>query len=123
MRTSVRLVWLTLAVASDFMASLESPPQVERTMAKTAIVTGGGSGIGLALARALGTRGCSTVLVGRRFQTLERAAEQVRGTGRDVLVRAADVRDFAAINAIVEETVERYGHLDYLFNNAGVSMA
>ena len=92
-------------------------------MTKVAIVTGAGSGIGLALARALGERGCSTVLVGRRVANLEQTAEQVRQTGCDVLVRAADVRDFAAINAIVDETVERYGRLDYLFNNAGIGMA
>ena len=85
---------------------------------KVALVTGAGSGIGRASALALGEAGYSLVLVGRRADKLEETAAALPG---EALVQALDIADEAAVGAAFEATRARFGRLDVLFNNAGVS--
>jgi NADP-dependent 3-hydroxy acid dehydrogenase YdfG len=85
---------------------------------KVALVTGAGSGIGRASALALGEAGYKLVLVGRRADKLEETAAAIGG---EALVRPADIADELAVDAAFEAAHERFGRLDVLFNNAGVS--
>ena len=85
---------------------------------KVALVTGAGSGIGRASALALGEAGYSLVLVGRRADKLEETAAALPG---EALIQTADIADETAVDAAFEATRARFGRLDVLFNNAGVS--
>ncbi len=85
---------------------------------KVALVTGAGSGIGRASAIALGEAGYSLVLVGRRADKLEETAAALP---RQALIQVADIADEAAVEAAFEAARARFGRLDVLFNNAGVS--
>jgi NAD(P)-dependent dehydrogenase (short-subunit alcohol dehydrogenase family) len=86
---------------------------------KIAIVTGAGSGIGRAAALALLHAGYAVVLAGRRADALEQTVSQAPRES-DALVVPTDVRDEISVAALFRLTVERYGRLDLLFNNAGV---
>lgn len=89
---------------------------------KTAIVTGAASGIGLALSAELGTRGAVVTMVDINAELLETSAQSLRSAGCQVQTRALDVTDFAAVSELVGEVAAEHGHLDYIFNNAGVSV-
>ncbi len=89
-------------------------------MAKVALVTGAGSGIGKASALALARDGFDVVLAGRRKEPLEAVAEQARGLGRKALAVPTDVADPASVKALFAKAKETFGRLDLLFNNAGV---
>ena len=92
-------------------------------MARIVIVTGAASGIGLALASALVARGDTVVVADRDGDSAERAARQLARHGPGAATpAAADVRDAAAVRALVESTCDRYGRLDVLVNNAGVAV-
>ncbi|HET6705131.1 SDR family oxidoreductase [Amycolatopsis sp.] len=85
-------------------------------MAKTAVVTGAGSGIGRAVARALLEDGYHVALAGRRENALD---ETAAGAG-NALVVPTDVADEHAVEALFQAVRDRWGRLDLLFNNAGV---
>ena len=88
-----------------------------------ALVTGASSGIGEATARALARDGADVALAARRRDRLEAVAEGIESEfGVDTLVVPADVRDEAAVEAMVETTVETFGRLDVQVNNAGVGV-
>ncbi len=89
-------------------------------MAKVALVTGAGSGIGKASALALAGDGFDVVLGGRRQEPLDAVAEQIKGRGRQALAVATDVTDPASVKALFAKAKETFGRLDLLFNNAGV---
>ena len=75
---------------------------------QTAIVTGGGTGIGLAIARALGKLGATVALASRSQEHLDAGAAELARTGRQVLTVPVDVRDPAAVDAMV--ATRRHGH-------------
>jgi NAD(P)-dependent dehydrogenase (short-subunit alcohol dehydrogenase family) len=85
---------------------------------RVALVTGAGSGIGRAAAVALAGAGFAVVLAGRRQELLEAAAADA---GSDAVALACDVRDPTSVAALFAEIDSRFGRLDLLFNNAGVS--
>jgi NADP-dependent 3-hydroxy acid dehydrogenase YdfG len=89
---------------------------------KIAMVTGAGSGIGAATALALLRAGYAVVLAGRRADALEQTLAQAPNES-DALAVPTDVRDEMAVAALFRRTVERFGRLDLLFNNAGVGAA
>ena len=90
-----------------------------RSDMKTAIITGGGTGVGRAAARALAGAGWQVVLAGRRIEPLERAIEEVGSLGPRPLAVPTDVGNPASVRALFDETWKAFGRLDLLFNNAG----
>ena len=89
---------------------------------KAALITGGSSGIGLAVARALGEDGYGITVSARRPDKLEAAAAELREAGLDVHAIAANMTDEDDIKRMVAEHVERFGRLDFLMNNAGLGI-
>jgi ketoreductase len=86
-----------------------------------AIVTGGTSGIGLAVTRLLAEQGHRVYLCARSADSVRDTVKQLRGEGLEVDGTACDVRDAAQIRAFVQAAVDRYGTIDVLVNNAGRS--
>lgn len=84
---------------------------------KVAIVTGAGSGVGRAVAVALGEAGYSVTLAGRRLDALEETAAALGGAPH--LVVTTDVTDPESVHGLFASTVEKFGRVDLLFNNAG----
>ena len=91
-------------------------------MERAALITGGSSGIGLAIARMLGEEGHRLTISARRPDKLEAAADELRGAGLDVEAVPADMTDEAEIAKVVEAHRERCGRLDVLVNNAGIGI-
>lgn len=89
---------------------------------KAALVTGGSSGIGLAIARALAEDGYAVTVSARRAEKLAAAAEELRGAGHEVLEVAANVTEEEEMRSVVAAHRERYGRLDVLINNAGIGI-
>jgi NAD(P)-dependent dehydrogenase (short-subunit alcohol dehydrogenase family) len=85
---------------------------------RAALVTGGGSGIGLEIATAYARLGASVMLVGRTEDRVQSAAAAIRSEGGQADARKCDVRNYDEVKAAVEATVERFGSLDILVNNA-----
>ena len=88
---------------------------------KTAIVTGGGRGIGRAIAIGLGAAGANVVLAGRTAEQLEAVAAEIRAAGAKALPVVTDHTDSAQIEALAAKTVETFGRIDILVNNAARS--
>lgn len=88
-------------------------------MNKSIIITGGGGGVGRATARHFLTNGWHVGLVGRRADALEETADK----HDHALIIPCDVTDEAQVNRAFNDAYEAWGHLDVLFNNAGVSLA
>ena len=86
---------------------------------KTAIVTGSTRGIGRALALGLANAGADVAVVGRSVADCHAVAEETRSMGRCAIPVPTDITDPAAIQALVDPVLERFGHIDILVNNAG----
>ena len=89
---------------------------------RAALITGGSSGIGLAIARMLGQEGYGVTVSARRPDKLETAAEELRGEGMDVQSVPTNMVEEDAIKALVSSHRDRFGRLDVLVNNAGVGI-
>ena len=89
---------------------------------RAALITGGSSGIGLAIARVLGADGYGVTVSARRPEKLEAAVEDLRGAGLDVNGVPANVVNEEEIASLVESHRDRFGRLDVLVNNAGVGI-
>jgi NAD(P)-dependent dehydrogenase (short-subunit alcohol dehydrogenase family) len=87
---------------------------------RVALVTGGGRGLGHAMARALAEAGADLAIASRTPADLEKVAEDLRRLGRDVLPVAADVADEASVRAMAERVLAHFGRIDILVNNAGI---
>jgi 3-oxoacyl-[acyl-carrier protein] reductase len=88
--------------------------------AKVAIVTGGGSGIGQGIALALAREGARVVICGRRADPLERTVAAIEEMGGVALAVQADVSQVEHVERLVSQTLEAYGRVDILINNAGI---
>ena len=88
---------------------------------KIALVTGASRGIGRAIAIGFAEAGADVAVAARSEDDLETLAKEIDAVGRRALVVPTDVRDRAAIEAMIERTVEEFGRLDILVNNAGGS--
>jgi NAD(P)-dependent dehydrogenase (short-subunit alcohol dehydrogenase family) len=91
------------------------------TRSKVAIVTGAGTGIGRAVAIGLLDAGYAVVLAGRRQALLEQAVLEAGAHGAHALAVPTDVGDPDAVRALFAATRDRFGRLDVLFNNAGIT--
>ncbi|HCG03223.1 MAG TPA: 3-oxoacyl-ACP reductase [Chloroflexi bacterium] len=91
------------------------------SVTRIAVVTGGGSGIGKAVALALAREGYSVVLAGRRKEPLEATAAEGTRLGPGMLAVPTDVSDPSSVRALFATANEAYGRVDLLFNNAGGS--
>lgn len=89
---------------------------------KVAIVTGGASGIGAALAKALAARGARVVIADRQLELAESVASAIRATNGSAFARELDVRDANAVGRAVDDTVAQWGAVHYFFNNAGIGI-
>src|SRR5712692_8239561 len=101
--------------SSLIMQPLEA---IVRLANKTALITGGNSGIGLATARLFVAEGARVAITGRNQATLEAAAKEL---GPNALAIVADATDIAATEKAVAKAVEKFGKLDIVFANAGIS--
>src|ERR1700730_15791613 len=90
---------------------------IVRLANKTALITGGNSGIGLATARLFVAEGARVAITGRNQATLEAAAKEL---GPNALAIVADATDIAATEQAIRQAVEKFGKLDIVFANAGI---
>jgi Short-chain dehydrogenases of various substrate specificities len=89
---------------------------------KVAIITGGSSGIGKALAEEFGRNGSKVLITGRNVQELDNAVSELRGKGIEIAGFRADVSVEEDNKRMAEEALRLYGRIDVLINNAGISM-
>ena len=87
---------------------------------KSAIVTGAGRGLGRQMALALAAAGADVVCAARSLDQIERTAADVRALGRKAVAVSTDVRDSAAVDAMVRRAVDEFGGLDIMLSNAGI---
>jgi NAD(P)-dependent dehydrogenase (short-subunit alcohol dehydrogenase family) len=109
-------------VAPPSSATGETNEEEQQVAERAALITGGSSGIGLAIARALGEDGYGVTVSARRPEKLEAAAEGLRSEGLDVHSVPAMMTDEEQIVALFASHRERFGRLDVLVNNAGVGI-
>lgn len=92
-----------------------------RLQGKVGLITGGGTGVGLAIARRCASHGMAVGLLGRRADQLDEAVARIEAEGGMALALPADVAEWAEVQAAVERLTARFGRLDLLVNNADVS--
>lgn len=89
-----------------------------QTDKKIALVTGGGSGLGFAIAKAFTGAGITTIIAGRDREKLAKAAKEL---GENCHARSCDVSDFESLPSFVADLVQEFGQIDILVNNAGIN--
>ena len=92
----------------------------QKLTGKVALITGGGRGIGAAIALRLGTLGASTVVCGRTQSHIDQTASRIKSAGGNAEAIAADVSDWKSVSALAEKVQQAHGKLDILVNNAGI---
>jgi len=84
------------------------------------VITGGGTGLGLAMVRALARAGASLCIAGRRSGPIEEAANEVIGLGSDAIAVPTDVSESSQVDRLISTAVDHFGHIDVLINNAAL---
>jgi NAD(P)-dependent dehydrogenase (short-subunit alcohol dehydrogenase family) len=104
-------------------------PSAGRLSGRVAVVTGGNRGIGLAIARALVSEGCSVRITGRDLTALARAKEELDAISAnldpipEIVAQRCEVQSPSSVAAVFAKVKKRWGRLDILINNAGISQA
>ncbi|MCB0288198.1 MAG: SDR family NAD(P)-dependent oxidoreductase [Calditrichaeota bacterium] len=88
---------------------------------KNILVTGGGSGLGLAMATHFAEHGANVAICGRTEEKLKTAAAQIGEKGGKVVYKTVDVRDYEAVGKMIAELSEEFGELNGLVNNAAAN--
>lgn len=96
---------------------------MQKLAGKTAVVTGGGTGIGAELGRQLAAAGMNVILASRNTEQLEQTAENIRAEGGTVSTQRCDVTDRESVQELLDFGVRTYGGVDLLCANAGVTTA
>ena len=91
----------------------------QELLQKTALITGGGSGIGAAIAHRLAGLGTTVIICGRKLDRLRETAEKIRGSGGQCEAIACDVADWNSVAGLAMRIQQTFGRLDILVNNAG----
>ena len=86
---------------------------------RTALITGGARGIGLAIATAFARHGANVVIASRNTENLQSAHEQLTAINANCLAQQVNIRDTADVERLVDAAKERFGAIDFLINNAG----
>src|SRR5260370_7814021 len=107
------------AGAWSFLLDVEARRNVTRLAGQTALITGGGTGMGRAIAWAFSGEGAGVAVAGRRIDKLKEVVGQIEKQGGQALAVACDVTQSKDTVRAVGETVARFGRLDVLVNNAG----
>ena len=110
---------LTLLVAFVTLGGIKS---IANVAGKVVVITGGGTGIGLASAIRLGEAGAKVVISGRTLETLEDAKSQVEAAGGECHLYICDVSDMDSCDQFVAQVTADHGQVDILINNAGRSI-
>jgi NAD(P)-dependent dehydrogenase (short-subunit alcohol dehydrogenase family) len=115
---------LTGGVALGQAAALprQKPSGKRRFENKVVLVTGGTSGIGRAASLMFAAEGGQVTFCGRNVERGKQVENQIKESGGDATFIRADVRNEIEVKALVDRTMESYGHLDVAFNNAGISI-
>ena len=87
---------------------------------RTVLITGGSRGLGLEMAREVAHQGADIVICARDAEELQRAEAELKGIGVDVLSVVCDLTDQESVKQMVAQSIERFGHIDMLINNAGI---
>lgn len=90
---------------------------------KVAIITGASKGIGKGIAIRYAQEGAAVVLASRSLNVLQATTDRIKSTGGKALALEVDVTDYNNVSRMVEQSVEHFGRLDIMVNNAGISMA
>src|SRR5256885_11058985 len=118
MRKSLFLIPAAAAVAAaTFTVRAVRRPKVN-LRGQVVLITGGSRGLGLALARTFAREGCRLMLCARNAAELDRAAADLTGAAVEVQTFVCDVADRSAVSRLIEATIERYGRIDIVVNNA-----
>ncbi len=102
---------------------VESPPldifSPDLFNGRTALVTGGGRGIGRHIVLAFARFGANVVIASRKAENLDPTAKEIAQAGAECLAVPTNIRETEAVDALMEKTLERFGSVDFLINNAG----
>ena len=91
-----------------------------RLQDKTAIITGGGTGIGKAIALGFAKEGADIVLTSNNLPSLQETAEEIKALGRETLAIEMDLLKTGEVNEMVQQTMEKFSRIDILVNNAAI---
>lgn len=94
---------------------------MDNIMGRVAVVTGGGTGIGRAVALALAEEGAKVVICGRREEPLQTTLETILANGGEGIWIQADISQEEDVKRVVDRALDRFGTVDILINNAGIS--
>ena len=117
MRKSLLLIPAAAAIAAATLAVRR--PKVN-LRGQVVLITGGSRGLGLAMARAFAREGCRLMLCARDAAELDRAAAGLSAAGAGVHTFVCNVADRFAVSRLIQATIERYGRLDLVVNDAGI---